>query len=46
MPRTILIAGVSTTNQTLYHRIRFLAGDSAAFIEFADVARLARFRNV
>jgi Xaa-Pro aminopeptidase len=34
--KTILLAGVPITNQTLYHRIRFVVGDSAAFIEQVD----------
>lgn len=33
MPVATLIAGVPATNRSLYHRIRFLAGDPAAVIE-------------
>ena len=33
MPVATLIAGVSATNRSLYHRIRFLAGDPAAAID-------------
>ena len=31
--KTILMAGVPSINQNLFHKIRFPVGDSAAFIE-------------
>lgn len=36
MPDTTLIAGVPTTNAALYRRIRFLAGDPAAIIDWGS----------
>ena len=34
--RTTVLAGHSTTNATLFHRCRFLVGDSSVAIDFAD----------
>lgn len=34
--RTTVLAGLSSSNATLYHRIRFLAPDSSVIIDFAD----------
>lgn len=35
-PRTTVLAGHSSTNATLFHRCRFLVGDSSVAIDFAD----------
>lgn len=35
-PRTTVLAGLSSSNATLYHRIRFLAPDSSVILDFAD----------
>lgn len=34
--RTTILAGHSSTNATLFHRVRFLVGDSSVIIDFAN----------
>ena len=34
--RTTVLAGLSSSNATLFHRIRFLAPDASVILDFAD----------
>lgn len=44
--RTTLLAGIAANNATLFHRIRFVVGDSAVIIDFADGASLLIIRDI
>lgn len=36
LKKTIVLAGLSSTNATLFHRVRFLAPDASVIIDFSD----------
>jgi Xaa-Pro aminopeptidase len=44
--RTTVLAGHSSSNATLYHRIRFLAPDSSVILDFADGTSIYIVRDI
>lgn len=44
--RTTVLAGLSSSNATLFHRIRFLAPDSSVIIDFADGTSVYIVRDI
>ena len=44
--RTTVLAGLSSTNATLYHRIRFKVSDSSVIIDFADGSSTYLVRDI
>lgn len=44
--RTTVLAGSSATNSTLFHRCRFLVGDSSVIIDFADGTSIYLVRDI
>ncbi|YCM43154.1 Xaa-Pro peptidase family protein [Verrucomicrobiaceae bacterium 227] len=44
--RTTVLAGIASHNATLFHRIRFVVGDSAVIIDFADGTSLLIIRDI
>lgn len=44
--RTTILAGIASTNATLFHRIRFIAPDSCVIIDFSDGSSLLLVRDI
>ena len=44
--RTTVLAGLSSSNATLFHRIRFLAPDSSVILDFADGTSVYIVRDI
>ena len=44
--RTTVLAGIASLNASLFHRIRFVVGDSAVIIDFADGTSLLIIRDI